>query len=320
MAGTRAGLHNIVEAAEELLRKTRMECEPGISAAFEIKLGKLRVAEDWPGRREEILRTIDKGRARKRKLGDIDDIGYRKFFDSQEKDIAFGEQAVRQMKFSGMMPDPLQDAAVQEYVRRLAGKIALNSDLKVPLHVTVIDSPEISAVALPGGFLFISSGLAGTAGTEAELAGILSHEIARIAARHGTRASKRSRISSIFVRTAHVASGLFTGGFSSAAALNGINFGFQGLDAIVDRTLMAAQGKYEKEADQLGVQYAWKAGFDPKGFVMLLDSISRQEYSKTASFFRTHPEVKPSRERWVISRGPTPSAHSRRGPRSWRHL
>ena len=291
MAETRAGFHNIVEAAEDPLRKTRMECEPGISAAFEIKLAKLRVAKDWPGRRDKILRAIDQGRARDRKLGDIEDIGYRKFFDGQEKDIAAGEQAVRQMKFSGMMPETLQDAVVQEYVRRLAGKIGLNSDLKVPLRVTVVDSPDISAIALPGGFLFISSGLVVAAGTETELAGVLSHEIARIAARHGTRSSKRSRISSIFVQAAHIAPGLFTGGFSNAPALYGINFGFQGLDAIVDRALIAAQGKYEKEADQLGVQYAWKAGFDPKGFIMLLDSISQQEYSKTASFYRTHPHL-----------------------------
>jgi predicted Zn-dependent protease len=93
------------------------------------------------------------------------------------------------------------------------------------------------------------------------------------------------------VQAAHVATGLFTGGFSSAPALYGINYGFQGLDAIVDRTLIGSHEKYEQEADQLGVQYAWKAGFDPKGIVVLLDSISQKEYSKTAGFFRTHPQV-----------------------------
>jgi hypothetical protein len=291
MAETRDGLHKIADAAGEPLRKLRAECEPAATAAFENKRAKLRVAEDWPQRRKEILRDIDLGRARERRFGDVEDIGYRKFFDGQEEDIAVGEQAVRQMRSSGMMPDPLPDTAVQEYVRQVAAKVAANSDLKVPLRVTVVDSSEISAIALPGGFLFISSGLVATAGSESELAGILSHEIARIAARHGTRASRRSRISSIFMQAAHVASGFFTGGFNSAAALNGINFGFQGLDAIVDRTLLAAQGKYEKEADQLGVQYAWKAGFDPRGFVMLLDSIARKDHSKTAGFFRTHPDL-----------------------------
>jgi hypothetical protein len=314
-AETRAGLHRIVDASEEPLRKTRMECEPAISAAFEVKRTKLRVAKDWPGRRDEILRAIDAGRARKRKLGDIEDIGYRKFFDGQEKDVSTGEQAMRQMKFSGMMPPELQNAAVQDYVRRLAGKIARNSDLKVPLHVTVVDSPEITAIALPGGFLFISSGLIQAAGTESELAGVLGHEIARIAARHGTRASKRSRVSGIFMQAARVASGLLTGGFSSAPALYGINYGFQGLDAIVDRTLMAAQEKYETEADQLGVQYAWKAGFDPRGFVMLFDSISQQEYSRTASFFRTHPHLDERMldvfsEIQFLPEGPTPTRDS----------
>lgn len=291
MAETRTGLHNIVEAADEPLRKKRMECEPAISAAFEIKLTKLHVAEDWPQRREAIFRAIDKGRARNRKHGDIEDIGYRKFFEGQEKDVPIGEQAVRQMKFSGSMPEELRDTAAQEYIRRLAGKIATNSDLKVPLHAAVIESPEINAIALPGGFLFITSGLVAAAGTESDLAGVLSHEIARIAARHGTRSSKRSRISSIFMQAAHVATGLFTGGIGSAGALYGINAGFQGLDAIVDRAMTGAQGKYEKEADQLGVQYAWKAGFDPKGFITFLDSISQKNYSKTASFFRTHPNL-----------------------------
>ena len=291
MAETREGLHHLVEATEEPLRESRKECEPRITAASEIKLGKLRVAEEWPDRRKEILEAIDEGRARRRNFGDIEDIGYRKFFEGQETDIATGEQAVRRMKFSGMMPPELQDSAVQDYVRRLAETIAQHSDLKVPLHVSVVESPEISAIALPGGFLFISSGLIAVSGAESELAGILAHEIGRIAARHGTRASKRSRVSSIFVQGLHVASSFLTGGFGSVAAMNGVNLGFQGLDALVDRTLMDAQGKYEKEAGQLGVQYAWKAGFDPRGFVMLLDSISRQEASQTAGFFRTHPHL-----------------------------
>lgn len=289
MAEVRSRLHAAIAAAEEALRKTEMECEPVLSAAFEIKIAKLRVLEEWPERREEIVRAIEEGRARGRKYGDIEDIGYRKLFDGQEKDIAVGEQAVRRMQAGGLIPGELQDSYVQEYARRLTAKIAANSDLKVPLHVTVVNGSEIDATALPGGFLFISSGLILAAATESELAGAIAQEIARIAARHGARASKRSGISTIFVQAAHVATGLFTGGLSNAGALYGINYGFQGLGMFVDRSLIGAKGKYQKEADQLGIQYAWKAGFDPKGSIALLDSIAQKEYSKTASFFRTHP-------------------------------
>jgi len=189
------------------------------------------------------------------------------------------------------MPEELHDAAVQAYVARLAGRIASNSDLKAPLQVSVLNSPEIHAIALPGGFLFVSSGLIATAESESQLAGILAHEIARIAARHGARASKRSIISSVFVQVAHVASGLFTGGVSNVGALYGINYGFQGLGGLVDRALAGAKGKYQKEADQMGIQYAWKAGFDPKGFINFLDTAAKQERSKTAGFFRTHSNL-----------------------------
>ena len=252
----------------------------------------MRLVEQWPERRKEIARIIEKGRARDRKHGDIDDIGYRRIAKDPEKDIAGGEQAVRQMTSGGLMPREIQAADVQQYVQRLARRIAENSDLKVPLHVTVLDSPEISAISVPGGFLFLSAGLILAAETEAELAGVLAHEIARIAARHGARAFQRSLISKMFVPAAQVATGLLTGGFSNAGAYYGVNYGFQGLSLLVDRTLVGSSGKYQKEADQLGIQYAWKAGFDSKGFIAFLDSIAKaKQYSKTASFFRTNPEL-----------------------------
>jgi hypothetical protein len=292
MAGRRADIHIQIAAFEHTLRNKKMEREHIIPAAFEIKLAKLRLVEHWPERHEEIARSIEEGRARERKHGDIDDIGYRKIVKDQEKDVAAGEQAVRQMTSSGLMPREVQAADVQQYVQRLAGKIAENSDLKVPLHVTVVDSSEIYAIAVPGGFLFVSSGLILAAGTEAEFAGVLSHEIARIAARHGTRASQRSVISKMFVPAAQVATGLFTGGVTNAGAYYGMNYGFQGLNMLVDRALVGASGKYQKEADQLGIQYAWKAGFDSKGFIAFLDSIAQaKQYTKTASFFRTTPKL-----------------------------
>src|SRR5439155_1660791 len=187
----------------------------------------------------------------------------RKLVEGQEKDVALGEQAIRQIGSGAVRPLELQDAAVQHYVENLAGKIAAHSDLKLPLHVTLLDSAEIDCIGLPGGFLVLTSGLILASQTEAELAGVISQQIAHIAARHGTRAAKRSVISKIFVPAAEIATGLFTGGVSNAGAYYGMNYGFQGLGVVVDRALVSSNANTQREADQLGIQYAWNAGFDP---------------------------------------------------------
>ncbi len=277
MAARRESLHVQIAGREQAIRNSAMECDHIIPASFEIKLAKLHLMQHWPKRREEIARRIEVGRARERKQGDIDDIGYRRIAKKPEEDIAVGQQAAQQMTSSGLIPGPLEDPDIQRYVRQLAGKIAENSDLKVPLHLTVIDSPGIVPITLPGGFLYIPSGLIRAAETEAQLAGVISREIARIAARHGTRASKRSFVSKLFVPAAQVTTGLFTGGFSNAGTYYGVNYGLQGLGTLVDRALVEPAEKYRKEADQLGVQYAWKAGFDPSGFIAFLDSLAKDE-------------------------------------------
>src|SRR5262249_7435567 len=159
MAAIRANLHNNIAALEQALQLKRVECEHTIPATFEIKLAKIYLLAHWPERREEVARRIDEGRARERKHGDADDIGYRKLVEGQEKDIAVGEQAIRQIGSGTGRPAELQDTALQHYVEKLAGKIATNSDLKIPLHMTVLDSAEINCIGLPGGFLVLTSGL-----------------------------------------------------------------------------------------------------------------------------------------------------------------
>ena len=232
------------------------------------------------------------GRARERKHGDVEDIGYRLLVDDQEKDISVGEQAARQMGSSKLMPAEIQDSRVRTYVETLAERIAKNSDLKLPLHVTVLDSPEISSIALPGGFLFLTSGLVLACETESQLAGVISQQVAHIAARHGTRNTKRSVISRFLVPASQVATGLFTGGVSNAGAYYGMSYGFQGLQVLVDRTVTSSTGKAQREADQLGIQYAWKAGFDPKGFIAFLDSIAREDHHPGMdSFLLTKPSL-----------------------------
>jgi hypothetical protein len=269
----RAQLHIDIAALEQGIKEKTEEREHTIPAIYETRLTKVWLLEHWPKRRAEILHRIDEGRARDRRHGDVEDIGYRKLVKNPQKDIEVGEQAARQMVAGGWLPLELQDAEVQLYVRRLAAKIAFNSDLKVPLHVTVLDSMQPRAIALPGGFLYVTSGVLRTARTESELAGVISREIARMAAQHATRTSKRSFASKIFMPVAQIATGLFSGGLNPGAYY-GIGYGVQGLGGMMDHILTGSNEGYQKEADQLGVQYAWKAGYDPRGFVSFLDSLT----------------------------------------------
>jgi hypothetical protein len=282
ISNSRRNLHAQIASLEQDIRDKKHECEHFIPATYEIRLARLDILQHWPGRRDSTLQVIEDGRARQRRHGDIDDIGYRKLADDQQKDVTVEEQAFRQMTGSGMMPPENQDVTVRSYIQNLATNIAKHSDLKVPLRVGVLESPDVNAIALPGGFLFLTSGLILSCETESELAGILAQQIAHIAARHSTRSSKRSLITKMFVPAAQVATGLFTGGISNAGAIYGLDYGFQGLGILTDRTLNSSNAKAQKEADQLGIQYAWNAGFDPMGLVAFLDSIGkRQDFSRS---------------------------------------
>jgi hypothetical protein len=292
MAAIRANLHDNIAALEQARYLKKTECEHTIPATFEIKLAKIYLLEHWPERRGETARRIDDGRARKRKHGDVDDIGYRKLVEGQEKDVAVGEQAIHQIVSGTGRPVELRDMPVQHYVEKLAGRIATHSDLKMPLHVTVLDTAEINCIGLPGGFLVLTSGLILASQTEGELAGVISQQIARIAARQGTRSSKRSIISKIFVPATEIATGLFTGGVSNAGAYYGMNYGFQGLGVLMDKALLTSNANGQREADQLGIQYAWNAGFDPRGLIAFLDSLAQEkQYSRTGRFFLTKPAL-----------------------------
>jgi hypothetical protein len=288
VARRRSSLHIEIAALERGIRDKVQEREHTIPATYQLRLSKLWLAEHWPDRRDEILEEIEEGRARRRKHGDIDDIGYRLLASDSEKDIPVGEQASRQMIAGGWLPSPLHHEEVQTYVRHLASKLAASSDLKIPLHVTVLDSQELKAVALPGGFVYITTGVIRAAQTESELAGVLSREIARIAARHATRTSKAAWISRFFVPVTQIVAGVFTGGTANAGAYYGIGYGIEGVGSLLNGALNGADEKHQREADQLGLQYAWKAGFDPRGFVTFLDSIADRN---DASFLSPEPNL-----------------------------
>ena len=201
-----------------------------------------------------------------------------------------GRDAIREMRASGLMPPELEDEAVNEYIQELSEKIATHSDLAVPLQVQVLDSEEINAFALPGGYLFLNRGLIQKAETESELAGVISHEIAHVTARHGARLMKKASIADILFQAAQLATMVFTGGVVGIGTYYALQYGFMGLGLFLNLTLLGVSRDYEQEADQLGAQYAWNAGYDPKGFVSFFDKMASEKgYIKSASFFRTHP-------------------------------
>lgn len=291
----RDDLHEQITTLEQSLHSQNRECDQEIPSRSAIELAKARLIDKWPGRREKAKRQSDKGVANERKHGNVEDIGFRNVgggLEGQSKDLTTGEQAIRQMKGSGMMPVETQDSAMQRNVESIARRVAIHSDLRIPLKVTVLESNDIDAMGLPGGFLFVTSGLVRSCESEDQLAGVLAREIAHIAARHGANHSKRSLISKILVPAARVATGFLTGGTVSAGAYYGLTYGFQGLQSIVDRTLIGSGDAAQKEADQLGIQYAWNAGYDPKGFIEFLDSLAKkQEFSRSESWFKLKPSL-----------------------------
>jgi predicted Zn-dependent protease len=208
----------------------------------------------------------------------------------QEKDIKDGQEAVQQMKMSGLMPPEVDDPEVRKYVTSLAEQIGKHSDLKVPLKVTVLNSKEINAFALPGGFLFVQRGLLEAAENESQLAGVIAHEIGHVTGRHGNKLMKRATIASAIYQAAQIAAAILTGGAATIGTYYALQYGFYGLGMVLSLEMLGVSREFELEADQLGVQYAWNSGFDPSGFIEFFDKMATKEgYVNGLSWFRTHP-------------------------------
>jgi predicted Zn-dependent protease len=165
-------------------------------------------------------------------------------------------------------------------VNRVGQNLVRNSDAKVPFTIKVIDAEEVNAFALPGGFFFVNSGLLMKAESEAELAGVMAHEIAHVAARHGTRQATRGTI----INYASIPL-IFMGGWTGYAIRQGAGL------AIPLGFLTFSRG-FESEADLLGLQYMYKSGYDPTAFVDFFEKIQSMEKKKPgtmAKVFSTHP-------------------------------
>jgi predicted Zn-dependent protease len=198
-------------------------------------------------------------------------------FYSLEKEIALGKQMAQEVEREARI---VQDPVVSEYVNRVAQNLVRNSDAVVPFTVKVIDSDEVNAFALPGGFMFVNTGLVLKAGNEAELAGVLAHEIAHVAARHGTKQATRGEIANVASVPVLLMGGWAGYAIQQAAGL-AIPMGF----------LKFSRGM-EQQADHLGLEYLYKTGYDPTAFLDFferIESLEKRKPGAVASVFSTHP-------------------------------
>ena len=219
----------------------------------------------------------------KKKNSDIQNIGSRDInrhdinFISLDKEIELGREFAKQVEQDSRL---ITDPVINEYVNRVGQNIVRNSDARVPFTIKVIDSDEINAFALPGGFFYVNSGLILAADEEAELAGVMAHEIAHVAARHGTEQASKGELFNFASIPL-----IFIGG--------PIGYGIQqAANLLVPLTFLKFSRKMEEEADYLGTQYLYKSGYDPSAMVSFFEKLQAKEKAKPGSvstLFSSHP-------------------------------
>jgi len=201
-----------------------------------------------------------------------------KMSGSTEKEVRLGRELAtevdRQAKF-------VDDPVITEYVNRVGQNIVLHSDAKVPFTIKVIDSDEVNAFALPGGFFYVNKGHILAADNEAELAGVMAHEIAHVAARHAVENQTKGSL----LEYAALAGSIFLGGIPGMIYQNTAGIGLLGI-------FMKFSRSAEEEADKLGVQYMYAAGYDPGAMATMFEKLEAKNKKKPgfiARAFSTHP-------------------------------
>ncbi len=198
---------------------------------------------------------------------------------SKEKEIQVGRQLALEVEQQAKL---VEDELVTEYVNRVGQNIVLHSDAKVPFTIKVIDTDEVNAFALPGGFFFVNKGLILAADNESELAGVMAHEIAHVAARHAMENQGKAQA----INYGMLAGIIFGGGIISTVLQNG--GGIIGALGMMKFTRGA-----EEEADRLGVQYLYASGYDPTGMATMFEKLASQNKKKPnaiAKLFASHPQ------------------------------
>jgi beta-barrel assembly-enhancing protease len=200
---------------------------------------------------------------------------------SIDSEIRMGKQYSMEIEKSAHM---VTDPVVVEYVNRIGQNIVKNSDCKVPFTIKVIDSDEINAMALPGGFFYVNSGLIMAADEEAELAGVMAHETAHVCAHHAAREMTRMN----YVQIGSIPLIIFTQGSWTGYGI------YEAAQLAVPITFLQFSRNFEAEADWLGLQYMYKAGYDPQAFIQFFEKIDALEKHKPgtlAKVFADHPQT-----------------------------
>jgi beta-barrel assembly-enhancing protease len=215
---------------------------------------------------------------------DVEAIGNRSVgkgmnFFSLEREIALGKALAQEVERSSKLID---DPIVTEYVNRVGQNLVRNSDARVPFTIKVIDSDEVNAFALPGGFFYVHTGLILRAQEESELAGVMAHEIAHVCARHGTKNATKGELTQIAAMVGSIFIPYSWAGYAM----------YQGLNFAIPLTFLKFSRDAEREADFLGLQYMYKAGYDPNSYVTFFERIQADEKRRPGTIpkvFSTHP-------------------------------
>ncbi len=228
----------------------------------------------------------DKDKKKQSKKDDVDEIGNRDIggrglgnWYSTDREIRVGKSYAQQVEQTVKL---IEDPVVTEYVNRIGQNLVRNSDAKVPFTIKVVDDDSINAFALPGGFFYVNSGLVLAADNESELAGVMAHEIAHVAAHHAMRQMTRAQYANLASLPL-----IFMGGGIGYAAYEAAGIG-------LPLTFMKFSRNFEAEADYLGVEYLYKAGYDPQAFVDFFEKIQAQEKKKPGTLikaFSSHPQT-----------------------------
>jgi predicted Zn-dependent protease len=215
-------------------------------------------------------------------------VGHGLNFYSLEHEIALGKQLSQEVEKQAKF---INDPIVIEYVNRVGQNLVRNSDAQVPFTIKVIDSDVVNAFALPGGFFYVNSGLILHADEESELAGVMAHEIAHVCARHGTKQATKSDIIQVGAMVATIFIPYTWAGYAI----------YQGMNFAIPMTFLKFTRVDEAEADYLGLQYMYKAGYDPNAFVSFFEKVQADEKKQPGTIpkiFSTHP---PTPERIVAA-------------------
>ncbi|MGC1414106.1 MAG: M48 family metallopeptidase [Candidatus Acidiferrum sp.] len=215
---------------------------------------------------------------------DVNDIGNRNLgkginFYSLEREIALGKQLAQEVERSSKMID---DPVVTEYVNRVGQNLVRNSDAKVPFTIKVIDSDEVNAFALPGGFFYVNSGLILRADEESELAGVMAHEISHVVLRHGTKNATKGEIMQLATIPLML---LGPGGWAGYGI-------YEAVQLAIPVTYLKFSRDAERQADYFGLQYMYHAGYDPNSYVTFFERIQADEKRRPGTIpkvFSTHP-------------------------------